>query len=108
MKKRKLLVIGLATALASLAGTGQVAQSAQAPVSTQQTVELKGTEAKIRKHATKSVLHSGGMDIVQHDNGYGMSPKEYGIRYGNGNSRKVKHNRLRHSHNAKVKKRRGV
>lgn len=33
----------------------------------------------------------------------GMSPKEYGLRYGNGGSKRS--NRLRYSHNAKLKRR---
>lgn len=95
------LGIGFALALAGLAGTTQPA-----------TIVKQNTHQEQQKATAKKVVANhhvvrenvGGLDLVQHGE-YGMSPKEYGIRFGNGKSRKAKTNYNRLSHNAKIERR---
>lgn len=109
MAKKKIGLIGMALAIAMAGGLGaaQVSQSSlNTPVSqNQRTGEMKAT-APTKSVSRKIVAQqSGGLDIIHEGGVYGMSPKQYGMAYGNGKSRKVKHNRLRYSHNAKLKRR---
>jgi hypothetical protein len=98
---KSLLMGGLA--LAGLAGAGQVAQG-QSTAGLASTVEYKATaERKAKKEKISVNEVTGGLDFAM-GNPYGLSPKEYGIRYGNGGSKRS--NRLRYSHNSKVKSRR--
>jgi hypothetical protein len=97
--------LGLAAlALAGLAGTGQVAQSkALAPASVN-TVEYNATKEAKRTKGAINVNQLGGLDMtppIPRD--FGLTPKEYGMRYGNGGSKHS--NRLRYTHNAKLKRR---
>jgi hypothetical protein len=110
MAKKKIGLIGtaLAFALAAGLGTAQVTHTSinNAPTSqAQRSGEMKATQP--RKSVSRKIVaqHSGGLDIIHEGGDYGMSPKQYGLSYGNGKSRKVKHNRLRYSHNAKLKRR---
>lgn len=110
MKKRKGLgILGMAIAmgLAGGIGTAQVGQSTTAPQTQNQrsASEMKATAPTKSTFRRSIYAQSGGLDVVIDGGVHGMSPKEYGMRYGNGNSRKVKHNRLRYSHNAKEKRR---
>lgn len=100
---KSLLLSGLA--LAGLAGAGQVAQGkATAPANT---IEYKATtKRKERKQAISVNGVTGGLDFTLLLPQPGMSPKEYGMRYGNGGSKRS--NRLRYSHNAKVKRRKAA
>ena len=96
-----MLGAGFAMALAGLMGTAQ----ATAPISQATTQnEIKSTPAKVYGRSTMKIHSVGGMDLVTFLPNYGISPKEYGIKYGHGN-RKGKSNRLRLSHNAKLRRR---
>lgn len=89
--------------MASLAGTAQVAQ---AEVKTQD-VAVKEVKATVpKRHEKKVVVENtiGDIPLITYMPNYGMSPKEYGMRYGHGNG-KGKSNRLRLAHNAKLKRR---
>lgn len=66
--------------------------------------EVKATANGQRKVQNKVVREVGGLPIVTVGGAYGMSPKEYGIRFGHGN-KKGKTNFLRLAHNAKLKRR---
>jgi hypothetical protein len=102
MKKNSYKSLLMATlAMAGLAGAGQVAQ---AHASEATTVQYKAT-TKTKAPKQKIVLNdvTGGLDFDR-GNPFGMTPKEYGIRFGNGGSKRS--NRLRYSHNAKLKRRR--
>lgn len=107
MKKNRISTALMAFAIASagMLGTAQVAQSTTAPVTQNQSREIKGTEAPKPARKVSQVAQVGGLEIHEMNGGYGMSPKEYGMRFFNGKSRKDKHNRLRYSHDAKVKRR---
>jgi len=98
-----MLGAGFAMALAGLTGAAQAGQ-VNVPVNTVQG-EIKGTPAKhsTRRQSIENVI--GGLPLVSYIPDYGMSPKEYGIRYGDGSSRKGKLNKLRLSHDAKLKRR---
>jgi hypothetical protein len=106
MKKRsRLSMIGAGFAMALAALTGGV-QGSQAYVNTpitqgQTSKDMKATPAKQARQTEHVVNTAGGLDLVQRGE-YGMSPMQYGMRYGTGASRKNKSNRLRYSHNAKV------
>lgn len=89
--------------LAGATAGGQVSQSAQQHINSNS--EIKATPVNRRKTKMNIVNEVGGVPLESYMPNYGMSPKEYGIRYGNGNSRRPKHNRLRYSHNAKLKRR---
>lgn len=109
MAKKKLGLIGMALAVAMAGGLGaaQVSQSTVAsPISqNQRSGEMKAT-APTKSVSRKIVAaHSGGLDIIQEGGVFGLTPMQYGMQYGNGKSRKIKHNRLRYSHNAKLKRR---
>lgn len=91
-------------ALAGLMGSAQASQPfLNSTQTTNLSKDLKATEAKKARNQYRTVHSAGGLDLLQRGE-YGMSPKEYGMRYGHGN-RKGKINRLRHSHNAKMKRR---
>lgn len=109
-KKKNIGLIGMALAmgLAGGLGTAQVSQSSvtNSPISqNQRSGEMKATAP--RKSVSRKIVvdYSGGMDIIQEGGVFGMTPMQYGISYGNGKSKNVKHNRLRYSHNAKLKRR---
>ncbi|MBB2148817.1 hypothetical protein [Pedobacter gandavensis] len=101
MKRNRLSMLGagFALALAGFTGSAQAAQSLTATVQN----EIK---AKPAKHTQTYTIHNtvGGIPLTTFLPDYGMSPKEYGMRFGHGN-RKGKSNRLRYSHNAKMKRR---
>ena len=109
-KKKSTGLIGMALALglAGGLGTAQITQTAltNAPIQqSQRSGEMKATTPT--KSVSRKIVYqqSGGLDVIQEGGVYGLSPKQYGMQYGNGKSRKVKHNRLRYSHNAKLKRR---
>lgn len=102
MRKRN-----LAIAAAFIAGSLGSAQATQ-PVLTQDTrtaTEIKSTPAQQTKKKVSHVKIVGGLDLVHESyHSYGMSPMEYGMKYGHGNKKKHT-NTLRISHNHKVAKR---
>jgi hypothetical protein len=103
MKKRSrlsMLGAGFAFALAALAGSAQALPLTSAPTTQNET---KATAPKVTQRTAHKVHSVGGLDLMQYGN-YGMSPKEYGIKFGSGNQ-KGRCNRLRFSHNAKLKRR---
>lgn len=92
----------IAFALAGMMGTAQAAQSTL--ITSQNVNEIKATRET--KHEAKKIEinNYGGLDFPPiYFPEPGMSPKEYGMRYGHGNA-KGKSNRLRLSHNAKLRR----
>jgi hypothetical protein len=109
-KKKSIGLIGMALALglAGGLGTAQISQTAltNAPVQqSQRSGEMKAT-APTKSISYRSVIaQAGGLDVIYEGGVFGLTPMQYGMQYGNGKSRKGKHNRLRYSHNAKLKRR---
>ncbi|MFD2962777.1 MULTISPECIES: hypothetical protein [Olivibacter] len=103
MKRRMLSTIGVGVgALAMALAANSLSYVNNAP----QTVkEVKATLSETKKARTKVVNQIGGIPLESYVPNYGMSPKEYGIRFGNGRSRKGKLNLNKLSHNCKVKSR---
>lgn len=90
-------------ALAGLIGTAQA--KGETLVTSQNVNEVAKTNHE-RKKAKEEININGGLDFPTHYPGdYGLSHKEYGLRYGTGKSRKCKSNRLRFTHNAKLRRR---
>ncbi|WP_017258407.1 hypothetical protein [Pedobacter arcticus] len=105
MKKnlRKIAVVGLG--LAGAIGA-MVSIPSISLVKAQQIQEQKA--ARVENIGRKNVVinnHYSGLDIETIHPNYGLSPKEYGQRYGNGKSNIKKSNRNRLGHNAKLKRR---
>lgn len=92
--------------MAGLAGAGQVA-SAKTLAANNTTVEYKATADRKSKKEKISVNDvTGGLDFMPMLPKLGMTPKEYGQRYGTGGTKRS--NRLRYSHNAKLKRRKSA
>jgi hypothetical protein len=104
MKKGMGLIAG-ALALAGLGASAQVTQT----LATKTGNEIQAT-AKTREAKKKFGINNltGGLDMPRHYGMFGMTPKEYGIRFGTGKSKKWKSNRNRYAHNAKVSRRRAA
>lgn len=99
-----MLGAGFAMALAGLTGSAQAAQPTL--VTSQNVQEIKGVKETKRETKNIEVNNTGGLDFPPiHLPEPGLTPKEYGMRYGNGASRKGKSNRLRYGHNAKIGRR---
>jgi hypothetical protein len=102
---------GLLTGAMALAGLGAVglAQGAAKVDNNAVAVNANSKATTVRKE-TKGAIKinplTGGLDMenpIGHN--FGMTPKEYGMRYGNGGS---KHSNMnKYSHNAKLKRRKG-
>lgn len=93
-----MLGMGFALALAGIVGGAHASQ-----VMTRANQEVKATAAHYMERAERKVATAGGLDLIQRGE-YGMSPMQYGMMFGHGN--KGRHtNKLRCSHNAKVKRR---
>lgn len=105
MKTKKVaaaIAAGIATAAMVVnPQPAQVKQSNEITVNHQQ--KAARTEEKVTKYVTRHNVNGSGLDLITRGT-FGMTPKEYGIRYGHGN-RKGKTNRLRLAHNKKVKNR---
>lgn len=101
---RKNAIIAGALGLAGLMGMGQVAQSRvnEAASTRSESTPIKATAGR-KVSPYQKQIEIGGIPLTHHIPAFGMSPKEYGIRYGNGGSKRS--NRLRYSHNAKLKRR---
>lgn len=98
---------GLIAALALLPGTGkqgQVYQNSQNKIASSS--KQKSTPAATQQNQNIKIEEMGGLPLYSHMPNYGMSPKEYGMRYGNGGSKKS--NKNRYAHNAKVKRRKSA
>lgn len=110
MKKRNRIGLIATTLAAVLAGSIGVGQSvANANPNTTRGIEqnVKSTPAapeKKRGFHKEFMRSAGGLSMMNHFTDYGMSPMEYGMRFGHGNSRKHT-NLLRCSHNSKIKRR---
>lgn len=108
MKARKIIgAIGVAAAtLATIAGPQATATTQANQTTIQQ--DVKATQRE-RRVISKKVVHNvggSGLDLVtDYPKGSGLSPKEYGMRYGDGKSRKGKVNKLHLKHGYKVKRR---
>lgn len=103
MKKNKLVAVaGVALAAAMMSANPQQSVANQGQKTT---YESKATTTQQRRVSKKVVNEIGGIPLETYFPQYGMSPKEYGIRYGNGASRKVKTNFKKLSHQAKISKR---
>lgn len=64
------------------------------------------TKETVSKKVTRHNVNGSGLDMVRIGGDYGMSPKEYGIRFGNGRSKKSKVNFAKISAQKKVSRRR--
>jgi len=114
MRRDKLGVIaaGMVLGVAGMLGTAQVSQSTVVNQQSQSrnlpTQEIKATEPKKYGRRKSVIAQAGGLDVVEEHYGgiFGLTPKQYGMQYGHGGSRIGKSNRLRLSHNAKLKRRR--
>ncbi len=104
MRKRSIGMMGLALAMAGALGAAPAQPVSQAPGTTQSTQDMKATPPKQREKKTKFVREVGGIPLMQ-TGVFGLTPREYGLRFGNGASRKSKSNYLRMAHNSKVTKR---
>lgn len=107
MNKRRFGLIAAAMGMAGLMGSAQATQTLS---TTQQQVrntgELKATKENRKSKEAININQDGGLDFNPFlFTDTGLSPKEYGLRYGTGKSRKNKSNRLRLSHNAKLNRR---
>lgn len=101
-KRIGMLGAGIALSLAGAMGVGQVSQTATAPMQSEQTKsDFKATPPKQREAKTRMVNEIGGIPLMQTGE-FGLTPREYGLRFGNGASKKRKNNYQRMAHNAKV------
>jgi hypothetical protein len=96
--RTSMLGMGFALALSGIVGGAHATQ-----VMSRSLQEVKATAVNYKERAERKVHSAGGLDLMQRGE-YGMSPMEYGMRYGHGNG-KGRTNKLRCSHNAKLKRR---
>nr|WP_276898476.1 hypothetical protein [Pedobacter kyonggii] len=97
MNKRYLIGAALSALMFGGAGVSTVNGS----VGT--TKEIKSGAIETRQQRNRRVVsQSGGLELIEHGVP-GYSPKDYGILFGNGGSKRS--NRLRFTHNAKLKRR---
>ena len=91
--KTLLIGIGLATCLAPI-----VINKVKAETVT--TAERKGLNTIKSQNKTMKIQYIGGLPLVTeyYGNPFGLTPKEYGIRFANGKSRKHKTNKKHRSH----------
>ena len=105
-KRIGLLGLGLSMLMAGGIGTAQVSQAGNSPLTQNQrsSGEMKAT-APTKSTRHKSVIaQAGNLDIIYEGGVFGLTPMQYGTKYGNGKSKKGKTNFLRLSHNAKIKR----
>ncbi|RZJ91878.1 MAG: hypothetical protein EOO20_03820 [Chryseobacterium sp.] len=107
MNKRRFGLIAAAMGMAGLMGGVQATQPLNAQHQEVRTTgELKATRETRKSKEAINVNIDGGLDFNKFlFNDSGLSPKEYGLRFGTGESRKNKSNRLRFTHNAKLRRR---
>jgi hypothetical protein len=103
---------GLLAGAMAMAGLGTVglAQGAAKLDNNAVTVSANSKATTVRKESKGAVKinpMTGGLDMTSPiGHNFGMTPKEYGMRYGNGGSKRSNMNR--YSHNAKLKRRKGA
>ncbi|WP_025142737.1 hypothetical protein [Pedobacter jeongneungensis] len=97
MNKR--FIIGAALSALMFGGAG--ASAATNSVGTYKEMKSGAIETRQQRHQ-RVVFQGGGLDLIEHG-APGLSPKAYGMLVGNGGSKRS--NRLRYSHNAKLKRR---
>lgn len=97
--------VGLTAAAMMLAGNPAPAQANQ---SAKQSHEVRGItpERKSARHQIQNTI--GGIPVETYYVNPGLSPKEYGLRYGTGRTRKGKTNFAQLKHQSKVKQRRSI
>lgn len=106
MRARKLAsAIAIGAATVAMSANAQAATVNQNQTTVQHEAKAVSSERKTVSKQIKSNVGGSGLDLVTLFSKPSLSPKEYGMRYGNGKSRKNKSNRLRCSHNAKLKRR---
>lgn len=98
-----------ALAIASMLGGAQASQPlvAQTHQSQSQGGEMKATRETRKSKEAINVNAYGGLDFPPVFNDFGVPPHIYGAAYGHGN-KASRSNRLRLSHNAKLKRRRAA
>jgi hypothetical protein len=99
--------VGIMAAAFALAGLGSYGTSKPIVINDSKThlQDVKSTVSHNKKSLKEiSINLQGGLDFPRIFNGYSRSPKEYGQLFGCKKHTK-KHNRLRFSHNAKLKRR---
>jgi hypothetical protein len=105
MKRGSKSTLLAAMLFGGLLGSAQAIQ----PIATQnakiQNQEIKSTKTGAIRETNKVIRNVGSIPIVTYFPNFGLSPKEYGMIFGNGKSRKGKVNYARMSHNAKLKRR---
>lgn len=107
MNKQRFGFLAAAMGLAGLMGGAQATQPLTSPQhNVRNTGELKATKEERKSKEAIKINAYGGLDFNPFlFNDAGLSPKEYGLRFGTGKSRKNKSNRLRYSHNSKLNRR---
>jgi len=101
---------GLMAGAMALAGLGTMGLGAANTVKLDNNAVTVNSNSKatiVRKESKGAIKvnpMTGGLDMTPlMGSSFGLSPKEYGMRYGNGGSKRS--NKLRYSHNVKVKRR---
>lgn len=110
MKKKSLSAMSAAVLMAGLAGAGQVQSAQQLPTAkeatTQSAKDYQAVKENKKEKGKININAIGGLDLPPAlYKPFGLTPKEYGLRFGTGASRKGKSNRLRLAANAKLKRR---
>ena len=93
-------------ALAALLGMTALMGQAQAKPQAQ-SKDISQYEATLKKEAKKAKASQATLEDLlssKSSGQFGLTPKEYGIRFGTGKSRSKKSNRLRYTANAKLKR----
>jgi len=88
--------------MAGLGATGQIAQASQPKANT---VQYEATPKEAKQAKPTNNPYGGPLGNLLSFSIPGLTPKEYGIRFGTGKSRNKKSNRLRYSANAKIRRR---
>lgn len=95
-----------AAALASMVGMGSMSSVNAQTLNTPQEVQAPAQKKqRNRKYTQQEMADLFNSQFVPNYVDHGMSPKEYGIRFGNGASRKGRKNFQRMAHTAKVGRR---
>ncbi|MDP3561715.1 MAG: hypothetical protein Q8R83_06030 [Legionellaceae bacterium] len=110
-KSLGMMAAAFAIAMAGSLGSAQVAQTSQAnPMQSSRGASMQEMKATTPTKSTRHrsvVAQAGGLDVIREGGVFGLTPMQYGMRFGNGKSRKGKTNMLRVSKNAKLRKRGG-
>lgn len=105
MKTKRIIgAIGVAAASIAMMGNPQAATIDQNQATVQHEAKATQREKKVVQKHTISNVGGSGLDMVRYYPNVGLSSKEYGMRYGNGKSRKGKVNMLHVSRKANFRK----